>query len=134
MAGNSKKTAKRKTGGARGPGRPFKKGKSGNPSGRPKTPPEIRELAREHGPRALERAIALMKNRDPAVALRACGMVMDRAYGKSAQPFVGADDHPPVIESTEIDDKELARRNAFILHQADPARRDSDKRAPSPQP
>ncbi len=76
-------------------------------------------MAREAGPRALERAVELLEHQDPVVALRACGMVMDRAYGKSAQPLVGADDHPSVIGSTEVDFLDLARRIAFILHTAD---------------
>ncbi len=79
-------------------------------------------MAREAGPRALERAVELVEHRDPVVALRACAMVMDRAYGKSAQPLVGADDHPSVIGSTEPSDPmDLARRIAFILHTADKA-------------
>ncbi len=43
------------------------------------------------------------------------------AYGKSAQPLVGADDHSSVIGSTEVDFLDLARRIAFILHTADKA-------------
>ncbi len=78
-------------------------------------------MAREAGPRALQRAVELVEHKDPAVALRACAMVMDRAYGKSAQPLVGAEDHPSVIGSTEVDRLDLARRIAFILHTADNA-------------
>ena len=36
------------------PGRPFKKGKSGNPGGRPRVIGELRSLARAHAPEAIK--------------------------------------------------------------------------------
>ena len=35
-------------------GKPFKKGQSGNPGGRPKVAAEVKELAREHTGKAIE--------------------------------------------------------------------------------
>ena len=80
-AANSRKTA------GRAPGKPFEKGQSGNPSGRPKIPPELREAAKAAAPEALQVAIDLMRNPgvEPADRLRAAQIVMDRAYGKPVQ-------------------------------------------------
>jgi len=50
-----------------GPGRRFEKGQSGNPSGRPKSDQTIMELAREHGPRAIELA-AIVAGGQPAAS------------------------------------------------------------------
>lgn len=38
----------------------WKPGQSGNPGGRPKVAAEIRDLARDHGAKAIERLVALM--------------------------------------------------------------------------
>ena len=66
-------------------GKPFEKGKSGNPSGRPVIPAEIKEMARAASVPALEKAIKLMESPDENVALRAINTVLDRAWGKPAQ-------------------------------------------------
>lgn len=68
---------------------PFVKGQSGNPGGRVPLPPEIRELARMAAPDALRRACELTKSGDENVALKAISLVLDRAYGKPAQPVDG---------------------------------------------
>ena len=60
----------------------FKPGQSGNPRGRPKVAAEARELARQHGPRALERLVELIESDDERVALMAAKEILDRAYGK----------------------------------------------------
>jgi hypothetical protein len=55
-------------------GRPFKKGESGNPGGRPKVIAELRELARAHAPDAIKELARLAltgksanEPRDPGV-------------------------------------------------------------------
>jgi len=45
-----------------GPGRPFQKGISGNPGGRPKTLAEVQELARHYGARAIEVLVDIAEN------------------------------------------------------------------------
>ena len=75
--GNSNKTA---------PGKPFKKGVSGNPSGRPKIAEEFREKCRafmsDGGWEKLMTIIDDTKHRDH---YRALELVMGYAYGKPKQ-------------------------------------------------
>ena len=78
MAENSKKTA---------PGRPFKKGQSGNPGGRPKRTQEQKDalqMIRDLAPEAAERLRDILH--DPGVKpgdlLRAIEIIFDRAFGK----------------------------------------------------
>lgn len=83
MAGNSEKTAKR----PRGKGKPFAKGQSGNPRGRPKVPADVKEAYRAMHPRALERLEELLESEDEKTALKAAEVVIERVEGKVAQPL-----------------------------------------------
>ena len=47
---------------------PFKKGRSGNPGGRPKMAEEIRELARAACPKAIQTLIAQLDHPDARIA------------------------------------------------------------------
>lgn len=77
----------------RGPGRPFKPGKSGNPSGRPKSAKEFEALARARSPQALERLLEIAKGRGmPAV--KACEILLDRAWGKPTVTVAGGKGGP----------------------------------------
>lgn len=80
MAANSEKSA-------RGRGRPFEKGKSGNPKGRPKQTQEQKDalkMIRDLAPEAAERLRDIIL--DPGTKtndlLRAIEIVFDRAFGK----------------------------------------------------
>ena len=75
-AANSTKTA---------PGRPFKPGQSGNPSGRPKIPEDVRELIRAACPEAAKKLIKYMDHSNPKIAMWAITEVLDRGYGKPIQ-------------------------------------------------
>lgn len=79
MAQNSGETAKR------GKGKPFRKGQSGNPGGRPRVVAEIRELARQHGPDMIARLAEIAKSAESESAqVAAIKELLERAYGKSA--------------------------------------------------
>jgi len=74
----------------------FQPGQSGNPSGRPKVAAEVKALARKHGPDAIERLVVLMADKNGATAVAACKEILDRAYGKAAQPQTGEDGEGPI--------------------------------------
>jgi hypothetical protein len=65
-------------------GRPFKKGQSGNPGGRPKVVAEIRELARAHTAEAIHTLVSIMTNpkSPPAARVSSANALLDRAFGK----------------------------------------------------
>jgi hypothetical protein len=67
------------------PSSAWRPGQSGNPGGRPKVLAEIRNLAREHGPKAIERLVALMHSKNESVAVRAAEALLDRGYGRPMQ-------------------------------------------------
>src|SRR5262245_26291041 len=68
-------------------GKPFQKGQSGNPGGRPKEIAEVKELAREHMPDAIEALASIMNNPKASDAARvsAATALLDRGYGKAPQ-------------------------------------------------
>jgi hypothetical protein len=65
----------------------FKKGQSGNPGGRPKAIVEVKELARQHTPQAIETLAKIMMNDEAMAAARvaAATVLLDRGWGKAAQ-------------------------------------------------
>src|SRR6476661_3511899 len=68
-------------------GKPFKKGQSGNPGGRPKVVAEVRELAREHTAGAVQTLVSIKTNTKaaPAARVSAANALLDRCYGKPPQ-------------------------------------------------
>ena len=78
LAANSEKTANKK----RGAGKPFKKGQSGNPSGRRKEDPEVKEILKVASPEAALRLVKFIKHRNPKIAMAAIVEVLDRTQGK----------------------------------------------------
>ena len=72
-------------------GKPFKKGQSGNPGGRPNVIAEVKELAREYTGEAIETLVAIMTNPKaaPAARVSAANSLLDRGYGKPPQHITG---------------------------------------------
>jgi hypothetical protein len=65
-------------------GRPFAKGVSPNPGGRPKEVDHVRELAREHTAVAVDTLVTVMRNAKspPAARVAAANALLDRGYGR----------------------------------------------------
>lgn len=74
----------------RGPGRPFVRGVSPNPGGRPRVVAEIRELARQYGAEAIGRLVTLMRTaEDERVRLAAAEALLTRGYGRPEAAISG---------------------------------------------
>ena len=95
-------------------GRPFPKGQSGNPGGRPKELWDVIEIARSYAPDAIKTLASIMLNEDspPAARIGAASAILDRGFGKAPQAveMSGPDDGP--IHHTDISD---ADRVAAVL-------------------
>lgn len=63
----------------------FEKGKSGNPSGRRKEDPELKELAKAHTKEALDRLVYWMQSDNPKASVQAALAILERGHGKPAQ-------------------------------------------------
>lgn len=81
------------------PGRPFQKGQSGNPSGRPKEEREVTALARQHSVEAVETLVHIMRNCESWKGRKAAAdSILDRALGKPKVVVAGDDESPIVME------------------------------------
>lgn len=87
MAENSKKPR----------GKPFQKGSSGNPGGRPRLPEDVkhvRELARDYTAQAIEALVATLSDGGHSAKVAAANALLDRGWGKAEQPIVGDEENP----------------------------------------
>lgn len=81
LTGNSSETEKKKP-----RGKPFKKGQSGNPSGRKKIPEDIKQAFKELTPIAIEKLTELLtSSEDERIVMDAVKVVFDRHLGKALQ-------------------------------------------------
>ena len=88
----------------------FVKGKSGNPSGRPKVVGEVQELARKQGPEAIKTLVSIMNDKKGVKQTRmaaACAL-LDRGYGKPMQSVMQM--HAPLTELTNDELTDFIRR------------------------
>lgn len=74
---------------SRGPGRPFAKGRSGNPGGRPKEDGEVKAIARSHTREAIERLAGWMRSDNASASVTASQALLDRGWGRPAQAITG---------------------------------------------
>jgi hypothetical protein len=84
---------------------PFKKGQSGNPGGRPKLPPEIKQMLEEKGPEALDLLVKHLQHKDSRIAQAAAIAILDRAYGRPVQQI---DTNAVFRSASDLTDDELA--------------------------
>lgn len=88
MAENSKKPR----------GKPFPKGKTGNPGGRPKLPEDVRhvrELARQYTEQAIETLAKVMRSsKSDSAKVAAVNTILERGWGKAPQPVTGEEGGP----------------------------------------
>jgi len=88
----------------RGPGRPWKPGQSGNPSGQPRDIPaavaECRRLALAHVPTAILRLASLLDSDDERIVAAAATALMDRA-GVAPRAWEG--ERLEVVASVDVD-------------------------------
>ena len=61
------------------------KGQSGNPSGRPKIPEDVKEAIRAACPEAVQELIGYIHHKNPKIAMWAIAELLDRGYGKPTQ-------------------------------------------------
>jgi hypothetical protein len=79
------------------------KGQSGNPLGRPKKYAEITKLAQSYSVEAMERLVEIMRNKKAGnLSLRACEIILDRAFGRVPFAVTGEGGEGPVKIAYEV--------------------------------
>ena len=72
----------------------FQPGQSGNPAGRPKEDPVLKEMARAKTPEAFAVVVECLQDEDKKIALKAAEIILDRGHGRPAQAITGEDGGP----------------------------------------
>jgi hypothetical protein len=84
-------------------GRPFQKGVSGNPGGRPAASYDIATLARQYAPEALQALHDALN--DPRLKVQAAQVLLDRGFGRplQRQELSGPDGAPIQVQQVPDD-------------------------------
>ena len=84
---------------------PFKKGKSGNPGGRPKVVGEVQALARELTTEAVETLRDIMRDKKAPHTARgyAANSILDRGYGRPSQTISTSGRDKPMDQMTDAE-------------------------------
>lgn len=80
----------------------FQPGQSGNPGGRPKLDPRLRDMARAKTEEAFAVILDCLADPDKKIALRAAEVLLDRGYGRPTQPISGDEDGPPIQSDVRV--------------------------------
>jgi hypothetical protein len=79
---------------------------------------EIKAIAQQYGPRAIEVIAEIMeKSADPKARVSAANSLLDRGYGKPAQTIIGDKENPLEHNVTGLD--EFTRRIAAMATKGD---------------
>ena len=85
----------------------WKPGQSGNPSGRPRGDHKIQELARGHGPTALDVLVKIAtEGQSEGARVSAAIALLDRGYGRP--PQLNTNDPGALRRAVDLSDDELA--------------------------
>lgn len=84
------------------PGKPFEKGQSGNPGGRPKSVKEVQELAREHTVDSIKALVKNLKDESGTVRNAAATELLNRAWGRAPQVITGEGGEGPLKAEVTI--------------------------------
>lgn len=93
---------------ARGGARPGAGRKPGVPN---RVTADIKALAQSYGEEAIDTLAKIMRSDEtpPQARVAAAKELIERGYGKAAQPIGGADDLPPIkVAAVELTDDQLA--------------------------
>lgn len=86
-------------------GRPFEPGNRANPGGRPKLPEDVkhvREIAREYTLEAVAALASVMSNGSGPAKVAAANALLDRGWGKAAQPVDGDGEGGPIQHAIKV--------------------------------
>lgn len=99
----------------RPPAPPWRKGQSGNPNGRPKIPPDVREMLKAATVPAAQLLADVISDPTAKTELRidAARTVLDRVYGKAVQPIDGS--IQGALVSVSAEDRQLLQAVAARL-------------------
>ena len=83
----------------------FAPGWSGNPTGRPKLPAEMKEMFQAKAPEAFKVLCKHLHSTDPRVSVSAATQILDRAYGRPVQSIDANINDDPVRYIVELPKK-----------------------------